>query len=95
MADPFYIGLVHKDPDSIYGISFPDVPGIIAAEDTFEAVVREGAAALGFAFEDWQGAFPVPRTIEELRLDPEFREWATDAIVVAVRPNQPVYQAAE
>ena len=26
-----YIGLVHKEPDSDYGVSFPDLPGCITA----------------------------------------------------------------
>ena len=63
MNDRFYIGLVHKDPDSSYGISFPDAPGVTSVEDTFEDVLREGAFALGFAFEDWPGGPPAPRTI--------------------------------
>ena len=37
--------------------------------------MREGAVAIGFAFEDWDGPLPEPRTIEELRRDPEFIEW--------------------
>jgi len=95
MSDHFYLGLVHKDPDSIYGISFPDLPGVISAEETFEAVLREGAFALGFALEDWPGGEPTPRTLEELRLDPDFAEWSRDAVLVAVRPNAFVYAAAQ
>ena len=95
MTDRYYIGLVHKDPDSIYGISFPDVPGVISAEETFEGVMREGAVAIGFALEDWGGPLPVPRTIEELRSDPEFLEWSRDAIIVAVKPEMSVAAAAE
>jgi len=95
MSDRFYIGLVHKDPDSSYGISFPDVPGVISAEDTFEAVLREGAVALDFALEDWPGGPPAPRTIEQLRQDPETRESAQGAIIVAVRPHALDYQAAQ
>jgi predicted RNase H-like HicB family nuclease len=95
MNDRFYIGLVHKDPDSSYGISFPDAPGVTSVEDTFEDVLREGAFALGFAFEGWPGGPPAPRTMEELREDPEFREWAEGAVLVAVRPNAFIYEAAE
>ena len=95
MTDRYYIGLVHKDPDSSYGISFPDVPGVISAEDTLEGVMREGAVALGFAFEDWEGPLPEPRTIEDLRRDPEFLEWSRDAIIVAVLPRMDVAAAAE
>lgn len=95
MSDRFYIGLVHKDPDSSYGISFPDVPGVIAVEDTFEDVLRERAFALGFAFEDWPGGPPNPRTIEELRRDPDFAEWSQAAILVAMRPNAYICEAAQ
>jgi predicted RNase H-like HicB family nuclease len=94
-TDRFYIGLVHKDPDSSYGISFPDVLGVIAAEDTLDDVVREGAVALAFAFEDWEGPLPEPSTIDELRRDPEFLEWSKDAIIVAVQPAKTVAVAAE
>ena len=31
-----YIALVHKDTDTSYGVSFPDLPGCISAGDTFE-----------------------------------------------------------
>ncbi len=26
-----YIALIHKEPDSDYGVSFPDLPGVISA----------------------------------------------------------------
>jgi predicted RNase H-like HicB family nuclease len=26
-----YIGLIHKDADSDYGVSFPDFPGLVTA----------------------------------------------------------------
>ena len=95
MADRYYIGLVHKDEDSSYGISFPDALGVIASEDTLDDVMREGAIALGFAFETWDGPLPEPRSIEDLRHDPEFLEWSKDAIIVAVKPEPAVAVAAE
>ena len=87
MADRYYIGLVHKDEDSSYGISFPDALGVIASEDTLDDVMREGAIA--------QGPLPEPRSIEDLRHDPEFLEWSKDAIIVAVKPEPAVAVAAE
>jgi predicted RNase H-like HicB family nuclease len=65
-----YIALIHKEPDSGYGVSFPDVPGVIAVADTLDDALREGGVALGFAFEDWPGQRPVPRSLDELRRDP-------------------------
>jgi len=40
-----YIALVRKDPDSDYGVSFPDFPGAVtAARSLNEAVARAGEA---------------------------------------------------
>ena len=33
---PHYIALIHKDADSCYGVSFPDVPGVFTAGDTID-----------------------------------------------------------
>lgn len=95
MRDPHYIALIHKDPDSGYGVSFPDVPGVIAVADTLDAAIAQGAAVLAFALEDWPGQRPVPRSLEQLRLDPHFKEAAGDAVVAAILPSPDYYQAAE
>ena len=42
--------------------------------------------ALGFAFEDWPGDTPQPRSLDDLRADPRFLEEATDAVVAAIAP---------
>lgn len=89
-----YIALIHKDPDSGYGVSFPDVPGVTAVADTLDEALHEAGIALGFAFEDWQGSRPVPRTLDRLRLDPEFLDWSRDAIVAAVSPTPTLADAA-
>src|SRR5204862_3656190 len=41
-----YIAFIHKDPDSAYGVSFPDVPGCISAGDTIDEAVRNAVEAL-------------------------------------------------
>jgi antitoxin HicB len=83
-----YIALIHKDADSCYGVSFPDVPGVIAAADTLDAAIIEAAEALAFAAEGWAEdtgtPFPPPRDLDDLRTDPEFRESAADAVVAAI-----------
>ena len=43
-----FIALIHKEPDSGYGVSFPDVPGVIAAADTLDEALREGRVSSGF-----------------------------------------------
>ena len=89
-----YIALIHKQPDSGYGVSFPDVPGVIAVADTLDEALQEASTALGFAFEDWQGDRPSPRTLDTLRQDTEFLEWSADAVVAAVSPAAELEQAA-
>lgn len=68
-----YIALIHKDSDSCYGVSFPDVPGVFTAGDSIDEAIRKAAEALAFAAEDWSELdgkqFPTPRTIDELRAD--------------------------
>ena len=95
---PHYIALIHKQADSCYGVSFPDVPGVTTAGDTIDEAIRKAGEVLDFAAEDWSehtsGAFPTPRTIDDLRADLEFQEAATDAVVAAV-PFRAKAEAAE
>lgn len=90
----YYIALIHKDRDSCYGVSFPDVPGVITAGDTIDEAMRNAVEALTFAAEDWSDLagerFPAARTIDELRADADFQERAVGAVVVAI----PVYARA-
>ena len=95
---PDYIALIHKDADSCYGISFPDVPGVVTAGDTIDEVMQKAAEVLEFAAEDWSQLtgreWPRARSIDELRADPEFLEEAADAVVAAV-PFRAAGEAAE
>ncbi len=83
-----YIAMIHKDPDSSFGISFPDVPGVITSADTLDKVLQQAAEVLAFAAEDWEELtgqpFPSPRTLDQLRSDPEFTEQREEAIIAAV-----------
>lgn len=48
----YYTAIIHKDEDSAYGISFPDIPGCFAAADDWEDVPAKAAEALDLWFED-------------------------------------------
>jgi antitoxin HicB len=89
-----YIALIHKDADSCYGVSFPDLPGIVAAGDTLDDALAEAGEALAFAAEDWQAEtgkpFPHPRSLEALRSDSTFNEQAAGGVVAAVPLKSPV-----
>ena len=83
-----YIALIHKEAESSYGVSFPDLPGVTTAADTIDEAIERASEVLAFAAEDWTKltgtAFPTPRTIDDLRKDPAFRPDLADAIVAAV-----------
>ncbi|HEX2255722.1 MAG TPA: type II toxin-antitoxin system HicB family antitoxin [Afifellaceae bacterium] len=93
-----YIALIHKEPDSCYGVSFSDVPGVTTAADTLDDAIRKACEALAFAAEDWTELsgepFPQPRTIDELRADPQFLDDAA-ALVAAIPFKAPLGAAAE
>ena len=85
-----YIALVHKDEDTSYGVSFPDVPGCVSAGDTFEEAVANAAEALAghFALMKADGeAIPAPRSFEKLKRDSNFAGDSVDAIVTMVTPR--------
>lgn len=83
-----YIAVVHKDETSCFGVFFPDVKGVFTAGDTLDDAFRQAREVLEFAAESWiedtASEFPEPRTIDELRDDPEFIEASKDAILMAV-----------
>ena len=93
-----YIALIHKEPDSGYGVSFPDLPGVITGGDTIDEAMQNAPDVLAFAAEDWSEQtgkpFPKPRSIDELRKDARFQNDAADAVVAAV-PFRVTAQAAE
>lgn len=86
-----YIALIHKEPDSIYGVSFPDVPGVTTGASSIDEAIRLAAEVLAFAATDWEALrhepFPAPRTIDEIREDPEHAVEIRDAIVAAIPMN--------
>jgi antitoxin HicB len=86
---PYYIALIHKDADGCYGVSFPDIPGVITGGDTIDEAMQQAAEVLSFAAEDWTNPdgstdFKAPSTIDELRKNPEFVEDAKDAVVALI-----------
>lgn len=83
-----YIGIVHKDPDSAYGISFPDAPGCFSAADELDDVFAMAEEALTLwteAMVEGGHAIPPTRDLSEIQNDPEWEEnLATSAFLIAV-----------
>lgn len=79
----YYIGVVHKDEDSSFGVSFPDVPGVFSAADDMAELIPQAADALALFCEDED--LPPPRGLEEVRRDPEvMASLGSGAFLVAV-----------
>jgi predicted RNase H-like HicB family nuclease len=93
-----YIALIHKESGSGHGVSFPDLPGVVTVGDSIDEAIQKAAEVLEFAAEDWATHtgrdFPKARTIAESRVDPAFRNDASDAIVAAI-PLRYQAEAAE
>lgn len=82
-----YVAFVHKDADSSYGVSFPDFPGCIAAEDTLEAALGSAADALAFHVRGMEAdgdPIPSPRTADEIEADDDLAEWRQGAALAYV-----------
>jgi predicted RNase H-like HicB family nuclease len=83
-----YIAIIHKDPDSDYGVSFPDLPGCITAGSTIEEARDMAAEALGghLAVMAAHGEpLPAPSTIEAIMRVPDFQ----DGFPMLVHPIDP------
>jgi len=64
-----YIALIHKDANSDYGVSFPDLPGVISAGRTLDEARAMAAEALALHLEGLAEdgeAVPEPSTLEEI-----------------------------
>jgi predicted RNase H-like HicB family nuclease len=67
-----YVAVIEKEPDSAFGVWFPDVEGCFSAGDTLDEAVANAASALRQHAEALESAgHPVPsaRSIDEVLLD--------------------------
>jgi predicted RNase H-like HicB family nuclease len=72
-----YIGLIHKDADSDYGVSFPDFPGCVSAGVTLDQARAGAEEALALHIEGMieDGlAIPEPASLEDVMSDPANRD---------------------
>jgi predicted RNase H-like HicB family nuclease len=79
-----YIALVHKDPGSDYGVSFPDLPGCVTAGvdlDDARAMAEEALALHLAGMAEDAEAVPEPSSLETVMADRENR----DAVAILVK----------
>ena len=84
-----YIALIHKDESSDYGVSFPDLPGVISAGRTLDEARDMAAEALAFHLEGMQAdgePLPGPSSLEDIMAIAEHRN-AVAALIQAPSPD--------
>ncbi|AKR54388.1 DNA-binding protein, CopG family [Devosia sp. H5989] len=82
-----YVAFIHKDPDSVFGVSFPDLPGAISAGDTLDEATRNAVEALALHVRGLEAdgdAVPQPRTVDDIVADPSLQQDRADAIIAAI-----------
>src|SRR6478735_743702 len=83
-----FIGLIHKDSESDYGVSFPDLPGVATAGTTLDEARAMAEEALAFHIdglvEDGEPV-PEPSSLEAIMADRANRDAV--AILVDVRTD--------
>ncbi|MDZ7872791.1 MAG: type II toxin-antitoxin system HicB family antitoxin [Rhizobium sp.] len=87
-----FIGLIHKDPNSDYGVSFPDFPGVATAGTDLDDARRMAEEALAFhvegMIEDGE-AIPEPSSLEAIMSD----SGNSDAVAVLIPLRTPAKKA--
>ena len=83
-----YFAVLEKEPESLWGVYFPDIPGCVAAAETADATLANAVAALKDVAEERAAdgrAMPKARSLEEIQADEEVRVALTaGAALVAV-----------
>jgi len=72
-----YIGLIHKEADSDFGVSFPDFPGVVTAGKSLDDARAMAEEALAFHIEGMLAdgeVVPEPSSLEEVMANPENRD---------------------
>ncbi|SSC67033.1 type II toxin-antitoxin system HicB family antitoxin [Ciceribacter selenitireducens] len=68
----YYVALVHKDPESAFGISFPDLPSVFSAADDEEEIVPNAVDALRLWAADEE--LPVPSSHADILARADVRQ---------------------
>ena len=70
---PSYVALLRKDPDSDYGVDFPDFPGCVTAGSTLAEAYRMAHEALRLHMEvmaDHSEPIPDPTALDKIMAEP-------------------------
>lgn len=88
-----YIGLIHKEPGSDYGVSFPDFPGVVTAGRTLDEARAMAQEALEFHIEglvEDGEATPDPSSLEQVMAEPANRDGVAILVPAGTAPARAV-----
>ena len=94
---PRYFAILEKEPNSLWGVYFPDLPGCVSAADTAETAIENAEIALNEIAQDMSaGGLPLPaaRSIEALQADAEVRAALKSGAALVAVPLR-IVEAAE
>jgi len=83
-----YVGLIHKEGASDYGVSFPDFPGVVSAGESLEEARELAQQALTFHVEgliDDGETVPDPTSLEKVAADADHGELTTIMVPLRTR----------
>jgi predicted RNase H-like HicB family nuclease len=86
-----YIALIHKDADSDYGVSVPDLPGVITAGRTLDEARALAEEALAFHIEgliEDEKALPEPSNLETVMKNRRNRDGVAILVAAAVKSGK-------
>jgi predicted RNase H-like HicB family nuclease len=87
MTRLFYPAILEKEPGSVYGVTFPDLPGLVSAGDTAEeALVNAHEALAGHVALMVQDGDPLPdpTPVEAVVADSEIQMVAVTLVGVTI-----------
>ena len=84
-----YIAVIHHDPGSAFGVSYPDFPGCITAGETLEQAKARATEVLQLCIEEMRAAgeaIPAPSSFETVMNNRNFADGVAFLVNVAPAP---------
>ena len=88
-----YLGLIHKDDDTGYGVSFPDLPGHVTAGDTLDEAFERVHELIHLLHRHWREDtgenMPSGRGYQDVKEALKGSDLLEDAIFIAISTDHP------
>lgn len=89
-----YVAVIEDaGPDHAIGVWFPDLPGCTSGGDDIDEAMRNAPEALELYAENYGKPLPRPRTLTELRADPEIADDLQNHMVALIELSERAHAA--